>query len=169
MFTSPNFEKNAYLGLARGLIRSIPQTVLATYFRWRMHSCIPIWHLHVTQGFPACYIHVTQGFHCLLYTCDTGFPLPAIYMFRWLPEAVIRIVWGHGSSAHTTEKWPIESEIGTLNLERMVHWNFSCHSKNGKWSIPWVPIPITAKGKECCQLFLTTYSISQTIFNCMAF
>ncbi len=48
--------------------------------------------------------------------------------------AVIRIVWGHGLSAHTTDKCPINNwncyikfwENGPLNI-----------SKNGKWPIPW--------------------------------
>ncbi len=37
-------------------------------------------------------------------------------------QAVIMVVWGNGPSAHTTEKWPIEtSEIAILNVERMAH------------------------------------------------
>ncbi len=56
---------------------------------------------------------------------------------------MIRIVWGHGLSAHTTEKmahWQLKLLYEIL-IERMAHWNFNFISQNGKWPIPWFAYP----------------------------
>ncbi len=55
--------------------------------------------------------------------------------------SVMRIVWGHWPSAHTTEKWLIGNWNCYIKFRGMAHWNFNFIWKNGKWPLPWFAHP----------------------------